>query len=855
MVQTVAGNRRTGVIHVGEGPPARRLRFVSGALVAISGGGDADFIRAVTWSGVAEPDAVQQVVAGLDTSSDAVQVATVLRDRNVVAGDALLDAIDCWIEEEFAVITGWPMPPLDFLADEPADPWAAFQEQLGVSIAPGGLLLEGLRRQDELTSIAALIPDRWDVLIRDRAVGVPDDLLVDAGLLLDDLGDARPARDLLDHPRLSPFRALRAVVALRRLGLLRVASPAEIVVRADAAFTKGDEINAYGLYQRALHLGQEAARIHLHVAELAERAGRTDEAASHFIKSAPGLGDHAGQVVALRNALRLGAEPEPILLQLVGIYRALKEKDDLLAALLELARIHEAKGNLDLAVQEIGEAQDLGADAVACSLTLARLAERNGDQAEAAIQFELAARSARDAGREEDAIAAWTALLRTDPGLGEPARALASLYAKRGQKAEALRTLRVTLSAVVDPTAVQLVPLYELLTKLDPNDAAALDWLAKAYSRQKNRDGAVQQLRLAAAAQERGGDQAGVVRSFERIVELDPGSVEALLKLAELRLQLGQDGTAAIRWCQAVDLLIAAGDLPRARQVAETALQKVPASLHLRIRLAQVAVRVGDRAAAATSYRAAANLATGMGDTEAARDLMIQVCRLRPDDLVTRIRLAGLLEGGDPQIQEVILKDVVRCAMRSGNHGIALEHARRRVAIAPGLAYDQRSELVGLLNRIGDEAAELSEGRKLLDDLLSRGEIERVQDLLSRLVASQPQNAGLVLQLAELHEALGDHRRAARFFRHAVPLLQIDDRPDEAREALGKVCAMARNPDEPILVLARARLEKGAVIDWDKLRQEVEHRERLRKAESMGTIAIERRGSSSGTTSRIRQAR
>jgi tetratricopeptide (TPR) repeat protein len=831
MVQLVASQRRTGVLVVGSGAEARRLRFVNGNLVAVSGGGEPLFARAVAWAGVASRPAVQQAIAAIPTTQAAL-VAQTLESAGVVAGDAMLDAIDCWVEEEFGVIAGWRDPALHFLPDGAADPWAAYQERLGIAVAPGGLLLEALRRQDELGSVADQVPDPWDVIVRESA-SAPEGLTPDALLLFAEVGEPRAARLLLDHPRLPPFRATLALVALRRAGAVRLATPGEIMVAADAAFAHMDADAARGLYRRAVALGQDASRIHLHLGELAERAGDTAEAAEHFRKAAAGLPDPTAQVVALRNALRLGADPEPVLMGLVAIYKALGETEEQVAGLLRLAEIHDERGAIEQAAQDVAEAQDLGADRVGCALLLARLAERGGDTGEAAIQLGLAGRIAHEAGRDDEAVAAWTRLLAIDPGLTEPARSLAQVLAARGQRPEALRLLRGAIAATADASAAHLTPVYELLTRLDPNDANALDWLAKTYQRQKNRDGAVQQLKLAAAAQERSNDIGGLLRSYEKIVELDSGSVDDLLRLADLRLRMGQDAAAIARFAQVLDLLTTAGDLVRARTVAVDALARLPAALPLRARLAQIAAHIGDRAAALVCWRAAANLAVGMGDNATARDMLMHICRQRPDDLMTRVRLAGLMEDGDPKALDVVLKDVVRCAVRTGNHGIAVEHARRRIAITPGLAYEQRSELVALLNRIADESGELAEGQKLLDDLLSRGEVEQAGELLARLVASQPQNAALVMQMAELQEGLGDERQAARFYRHAVPLLQLDGRQQDALAALAKVEQLGG--DDPALLLARSRIERGVAVDWERIRQEFDHRERLRRAQEVGT--------------------
>src|SRR5690606_28620950 len=129
---------------------------------------------------------------------------------------------------------------------------------------------------------------------------------------------------------------------------------------------------------------------------------------------------------------------------------------------------------------------------------------------------------------------------------------------------------------------------------------------------------------------------------------------------------------------------------------------------------------------------------------------------LRPDDLMVRVELADLaLALKDPNV-DVILRDLVVFAVRRHDFGIALERAKQRVQRSEGAnKLAARDELVELYRRMGDAAQELKAGSELLDDLLSQGEFDRAVGLLQRLVASNPRNPDLVVQLAEVVQSLG----------------------------------------------------------------------------------------------------
>src|SRR5690606_2556244 len=105
----------------------------------------------------------------------------------------------------------------------------------------------------------------------------------------------------------------------------------------------------------------------------------------------------------------------------------------------------------------------------------------------------------------------------------------------------------------------------------------------------------------------------------------------------------------------------------------------------------------GDRETAMHNFRAAAGLARGAGQFDVACQMLVQLRKLRPDDLMLRVELADLAaELHDPKL-DAILRDLVVFAVRRKDYGIALERARQRVQRAEGPAkLAARDELIEL---------------------------------------------------------------------------------------------------------------------------------------------------------------
>ena len=827
LIQTIGTQRRTGTLIVEQQGQTRRLYFNAGSLIAFHGAPMDIFARCLVWGQLIRPKVIEEILEQLGANATELVLIEALQAKGLADKNVLLDALDVYIEECMTEVVSWSGASLQFVANLTADQWAAFQVKLGVQIAAAGILLESMRRSDELKSMQAHIPHRWDVLHRDTNAPVLN-LDEDQQRLMREWRDGAVVDDLMLTAGMSPYRLKMALARLAQKGLLKVGGAMEIVVQADTANSRQGYSKAYRLYLRAVELGMESPRIHLHIAELAEKLGDQARAAKFYVSAASMLADPGSSVIALRNALRLGATREGPLIQLYGIYQHLGEKDDAVAVLLELADLYAKKGAHDQASQSVHEAQELGADPAACAALLARIAIAEGDEDQAVVQLEQVARAAEDRGRIEDAVDALAQLCRIQPQRFEQAQKYAELLQQLGRTTEAIAEINRVL-AFGDAVAEEiLIGLYELKSKLDPTDSNSHRWLADAYRRRKNRDGATQQLKLLAAGQEREGDIPGLSVTLERILEVTGDQVDVLKRLALVYSRLGMDNKASATLARAVDAALAVGHLEDARSMCEVALDLDPASLPLRSRLAQIANRAGDREIAAFSFRAAADLARGLGKAELACQHLVQLRKLRPDDLMIRVELADLaMSLNDPNL-DVILRDLVVFAVRRHDFGVALERARQRVQRSEGgnkLA--ARDELVELYRRMGEPNQELKAGNELLDDLLAQGEFDRAVGLLQRLVASNPRNADLVLQLAEILQSLGDARQAQRFFRHAVSLLQVDGRTDDAKAVLDQLSELGEEP--AAIAMARDLLDKGQALEWEAVRWALEqdHRKRI----------------------------
>lgn len=821
LLQSLGQSGRTGVLEVRCGNRSTRIHLEGGQIVALVTRGPV-LLAALRWLGLASVETL--VAAGID-GPDRLrdhELAERLRATGVIPDDALRDAVDIHIEEGFTDLLGWTGVGFEFHTEVDPDPWADLQRELGTAVAPGGLLMEGLRRVDEYRRIADIVPSTWDLLIRQPGHSDAIERDAPAEQLLAAWREGRPAGAVLQLSNLPPWQAAVRIAGLIEEGVFRVAEGQELVLQADRCRTSGQYRTAEGLYRRALERGAVAGRVYQALAELTERRGDDRQAAADYLSAATGVADTqpADAVLAFRSCLRLGGDRETSLRGLLEIYQRLGETDDACDVLFDLATCYEEQDRLDEAMTAVRAAQRHGADAIRCLQVLAALALLADDTAEAVVHLEQVIRAAAEAdGRHDDLKAAQRQLLLLEPGRCELALRYARSLHAGGDRTEALKVLRRALDAEdVYATEEVLVTLREFLGELDPDDTGNHEALARAYAAREDRAGASSHLLALARSQEESGQYAALVDTLEQVLDLGGTDAETLVWLARRRRDLGRDTAAIDAWRRACATGLEAGDLDRTRRWAEEAVAQYPAAVALRELLAAVANRTADGAAAESAYRAAAALALGADDRARARRLLQQAHALCPEDLVLRAQLTELVAEDADADADAVIGEFVHFLVRGENLGLALEWTRRRVEHAPAPALAARSELIELLRRTGRSQEELAVGRALFSDLCEAGEYEPALELLQRLVASHSRNADLVLQLAELYEALGNEAEAVRFYRHATTLFQQEDRSDEAIACLDHLDRLVGG--DPEVARAREYLGDGQGINWSAIRQE-----------------------------------
>jgi tetratricopeptide (TPR) repeat protein len=273
---------------------------------------------------------------------------------------------------------------------------------------------------------------------------------------------------------------------------------------------------------------------------------------------------------------------------------------------------------------------------------------------------------------------------------------------------------------------------YEKVLKNDDKDLTVNNTIGDLYARLGDSEKAIECFKKVGDAYAAQGFTVKGIAMYKKITKLQP-SVDSSLKLAELYTQQGLFNDARAQYLQVAEDFMKAGDLDQAVRLFQKVLEMDPENVPMRVKLAEVYVRLGKKKEAWEIFSAAAEALRARGSLAAAEDLLKRMQVLEPgNSYVLLLRGKAALEADDPKS--------------------AIEHLEK--------ASDLDSHPDGL--------------RDLLRAYLKAGNLVKSPPIAEKLLTVHNDPQGLFL-LAEGCARLGQYREALDIYtRHADRLLATD---------------------------------------------------------------------------------
>jgi len=190
---------------------------------------------------------------------------------------------------------------------------------------------------------------------------------------------------------------------------------------------------------------------------------------------------------------------------------------------------------------------------------------------------------------------------------------------------------------------------YDKVLKNDAKDLTVSNTVGDLYARMGDIDKATECFKSVGDAYATQGFTVKAIAMYKKISKLKP-SLECVLKLAELYTQQGLFNDARAQYLQVADEFLKSGELENAVRIFQKILEMDPENTAMRVRLAEVYVRLGKKTEAWQIFSAAAETMRSKGSLGGAEEVLQRMLTLDPaNSYALLMQGRNLLESGDAE--------------------------------------------------------------------------------------------------------------------------------------------------------------------------------------------------------------
>ncbi|HEV3308203.1 MAG TPA: tetratricopeptide repeat protein [Candidatus Sulfotelmatobacter sp.] len=347
---------------------------------------------------------------------------------------------------------------------------------------------------------------------------------------------------------------------------------------------------------------------------------------------------------------------------------------------------------------------------------------------------------------------------------------------------------------------------YEKVIKADPKDLTVTNTIGDLYSRLGDVDKATDCFKTVGDAYATQGFTVKAIAMYKKISKLKP-SLESVLKLAELYTQQGLFNDARAQYLQVAEEFLKSGELDNAVRIFQKILEMDPENTTMRVKLAEVYVRLGKKNDAWQIFSAAAETLRAKGSLNGAEEVLQRMLTLDPGNSYALLMQGrNLLESGDAEaaiesLQKVSdldsnpdgLRDLLKAYLKNGRLSDAGLLASKLLTIHNDLA--SISVFADALMQAGQYENALQVYDQHADRLLAE-DSDRVLKNLHSIIGHVRDNPASLEKLLDLFQKAGESTHITEVIEllaHAS--VQAGDLP-RARDLYQKLTTM--EPGNPL---------------------------------------------------------
>jgi tetratricopeptide (TPR) repeat protein len=308
---------------------------------------------------------------------------------------------------------------------------------------------------------------------------------------------------------------------------------------------------------------------------------------------------------------------------------------------------------------------------------------------------------------------------------------------------------------------------YEKILKNDAKDLTVTNTVGDLYSRLGESDKATECFKTVGDAYASQGFTVKAIAMYKKISKLKP-SLESLLKLAELYTQQGLFNDARAQYLQVAEEFLKAGELENAVRIFQKILEMDPENSAMRVRLAEVYVRLGKKTEAWQIFTSAAESMRSKGSLSGADEVLQRMLTLDPGNTYALLMQGkNLLESGDAAgavatLQKIAdidsnpegLRDLLKAYLQSGQLSDAGSVANKLLTVHNDLA--AIATFADALMQAGQYESALQVYDEHAERLLAENS-DKVLDHLHSIIGHVRDNPDSLQKLLELFNKAGEN--------------------------------------------------------------------------------------------------
>ncbi len=358
-------------------------------------------------------------------------------------------------------------------------------------------------------------------------------------------------------------------------------------------------------------------------------------------------------------------------------------------------------------------------------------------------------------GKIEPAIKEYERLLDDNPNDVNTLNRIGDLWVRVNRIDEAVKVYtRIADHYAKDGFFLKAIAIYKKINKLDPSRLEIYAKLADLYAKQGLAMEAKGQYQVLADYYLKHGDPDNALKTYQKIADLDPNSINVHVKLADLYSQNGKVAEALKEYDRVGRMLLKRGMTEEAVQVFRKALKIDPGNVELAESLANTLLEARDFTNAQQILEAATDanpdstrliallgkVYIAKGDLRAAESTLSQGLAQHPGEQGIADLLSELfLRSGNTDAALGIIEPYVEAASKKGDRS-AVEMLQRVTRVDAGHV-PTLERLVQIYQGLKEETNILSSMNSLAEAHISRGDYPAATGVLETLIRREPENA------------------------------------------------------------------------------------------------------------------